>query len=277
MESVKSRRRLIVNADDFGRSASINAAVIRAHKEGILTTASLMVNGSAFNEAVELAHENPKLGVGLHLSLICGRSSLKPTEIPGLVDNRYQFSDNPVSAGFRYFVTPGLRAELRHEIRAQFQKFQLTRLKLDHVNGHLNMHLHPTIFSILKHHAMDLGIRHMRITRDRFWLNTQLAGGEWLYRISHAVIFNLLSARSRPAIERQDIRSTHHVFGLLQNSRVDEAYVSKLLPKLPDGDSELYSHPSLDEFKHEFEALVSPRVRELIEREDIRLIRYQDL
>jgi predicted glycoside hydrolase/deacetylase ChbG (UPF0249 family) len=63
MGSASKIRRLVVNADDFGRSASINAAVIRAHQEGILTTASLMVNGSAFNEAVALAHENPKLGV----------------------------------------------------------------------------------------------------------------------------------------------------------------------------------------------------------------------
>jgi hopanoid biosynthesis associated protein HpnK len=277
MGSVSQTRRLIVNADDFGRSASINAAVIRAHQDGILTTASLMVNGSAFNEAVALAHENPKLGVGLHLSLVCGRSSLKPTEIPGLVDNRYQFSNNPVTAGFRYFANPRLRSELRHEIRAQFQKFQLSRLKLDHVNGHLNMHLHPTVFSILRHHAIDLGIRHMRVTRDRFWLNAGIAGGEWFYRISHALIFNLLAAQARPGLQRQDIRHTRHVFGLLQNGRVHEDYVTKLLPRLPAGDSELYCHPSLDEFKHEYEALVSPRVRELVTQQGIDLIRYQDL
>ncbi|HEY1171242.1 MAG TPA: hopanoid biosynthesis-associated protein HpnK [Verrucomicrobiae bacterium] len=277
MESAKKTRRLIVNADDFGRSASINAAVIRAHKEGILTTASLMVNGSAFQEAVELAHENPDLGVGLHLSLVCGRSSLKPTEIPGLVDNRYQFSNSAVSAGIRYFFNTDLRAQLRHEIRAQLQKFGLTKLKLDHVNGHLNMHMHPTVFSILRHHAIDLGMRQMRVTRDPFGLNAGIAGGEWLYRTSHAVIFNLLSAYVRPGLKRQDIRHTDQVFGLLQNGRVDETYVLKLLKRLPAGDSELYSHPSLDEFKHEYEALVSPRVRQLVEAEGIRLIRYQDL
>lgn len=277
MERAKLTRRLIVNADDFGRSASINAAVIRAHKEGILTTASLMVNGAAFNEAVELALENPRLGVGLHVSLVCGRSSLKPTEIPGLVDNRYQFSNNPVGAGFRYFINRKLRAQLRHEIRAQFQKFHLTKLKLDHVNGHLNMHLHPTVFSILRRHAADLGIRHMRVTRDRFWLNARIAGGEWFYRISHALIFIMLSARVRAELRKQKIRHTGQVFGLLQNGRVHEDYVTKLLHRLPAGDSELYCHPSLDEFKHEYEALVSPRVRQKVEEQGIRLIRYQDL
>ena len=86
-------RRLIVNADDFGRSASINQAVIRAHREGILTTASLMVNEPAVEEAVALARENPELGVGLHLTLLCGHSALPPEQIPGLVDAKGEFSN----------------------------------------------------------------------------------------------------------------------------------------------------------------------------------------
>src|SRR6266403_4871890 len=80
------RRRLIVNADDFGRSADINEAVIRAHREGILTSASLMVNEPGFEEAVTLARENPRLGVGLHLTLLFGHSALPPDRIPGLVN-----------------------------------------------------------------------------------------------------------------------------------------------------------------------------------------------
>ena len=67
------------------------------------------------------------------------------------------------------------------------------------------------------------------------------------------------------------------VFGLLQNARIYEAFVEKLLPQLPEGDSELYSHPSLDKFKHEFDALISLRVKEQINQLGIELIRYQDL
>ena len=76
---------------------------------------------------------------------------------------------------------------------------------------------------------------------------------------------------------KKKIRHAQITFGLLQDSRVDEAYILKLLPELSDGDSELYAHPSLDKFKHEFDALVSPRVREQIEKLGIQLIRYQDL
>ncbi len=71
-------RRLIVNADDFGASSAVNQAVVRAHREGILTTASLMVNEPGAEEAVALARENPRLGVGLHLTFLFGHSALGP-------------------------------------------------------------------------------------------------------------------------------------------------------------------------------------------------------
>jgi hypothetical protein len=125
--------------------------------------------------------------------------------------------------------------------------------------------------------AAALGIERMRLTRDPFGLNLGLARGHIVYRAVHALIFNQLGARARPALQRRGIRHTNRVFGLLQNARVDEAYVLRLLACLPAGDSELYSHPSLDEFKHEFDALVSPRVRAMIDEAGIKLIRYQDL
>ena len=104
-----------------------------------------------------------------------------------------------------------------------------------------------------------------------------MANGRWFYRLSHAAIYAWLSSRAREPLRRRGIRHAQITFGLLQNARVDEEYILKLLPELPPGDSELYSHPSLDEFKHEFDALVSPRVRELVNKLGIELIRYQDL
>jgi len=271
------RRRLIINADDFGRSHSINQAVIRAHREGVLTTASLMVNEAACAEAVALARENPKLGVGLHLTLLCGHSALSPEKIPGLVNSRGEFSDSPVGVGFRYFFQRNLRKQLRAEIHAQFKKFRDTGLPLDHVNGHLHLHLHPTVFGILMEDAEELGIRHLRLTRDCFARSRRMARGRWLYRATHALIYARLSQRAREPLRRRGIRHAQMTFGLLQDSRVDEDYILKLLPELPPGDSELYSHPSLDKFKHEFEALVSPRVKDQIQTLGIELIRYRDL
>jgi hopanoid biosynthesis associated protein HpnK len=270
-------RRLIVNADDFGRSPSINRAVIRAHQEGILTTASLMVTEASFNEAVELARQNPRLGVGLHLTLLCGHSALDHDQIPGLINERREFSDNATAAGFKYFWRRDLREQLEAEIAAQFERFRSTGLIMDHVNGHLHMHLHPVVLDILLKHARAWGITHIRWTRDPFWLNARISAGKWFYRATHALIYRMLSGRALPGFRKLGIRHTSAVFGLLQNERVDESFLLRLLPALPAQDVEVYSHPSLDEYRNEFEALISPAVSNLVKRLNLSLVRYQDL
>jgi hypothetical protein len=139
------------------------------------------------------------------------------------------------------------------------------------------MHLHPVVFDILMEDADKLRIRHLRLTRDCLARSRRMANGRWFYRVSHAGIYEWLSNRAREPLSSRGIKHADITFGLLQDSLVDEDYILKLLPELPPGDSELYSHPSLDKFKHEFEALISPRVREQIDRLGIGLIRYQDL
>lgn len=267
----------MVNADDFGRSRSINEAVIRAHREGVLTTASLMVAGDAVEEAVSLARAHPGLGVGLHLTLVCGRAVLPPERIPGLVDPAGEFSARPPLAGFRYWAVPGLRDQLRAEIAAQLARFRETGLVLDHVNGHLHLHLHPVVFDLLMAQAQEWGIGRMRLTRDSLRLSCRTASGRWGYRLSHAAIFGLLARRAAPALVRLGIRHTGTVVGLLQDGVVDEAYLLRVLPHLPAGDVEVYSHPSLDRFRHEFEALISPRVKARVRELGFDLVRYQDL
>ena len=270
-------RRLIVNADDFGRSESINQAVVEAHSNGILTTASLMVNETACPQAVELAGQHPELGVGLHLTLLFGHAALDRTQIPGMVNARREFRNGPISAGFRFFFIPSLRQQLRAELREQFSRFRATGLLLDHVNGHLHMHLHPVVLDLLMQDAHSLGLNRIRLTHDPLSLHRSIGSTRVLYSYSHALIYRVLSSRARRAFATQGIQHAEHIFGLLQNGRVDEAYVLRLLQRLPSGDSELYSHPSLDEFQHELDALLSSKVRAEVARQKIQLIRYRDL
>lgn len=277
MGRVEQRTRLIVNADDFGRSRDINAAVQAAHREGILTTASLMVGEPYAEEAVTIARQCPRLGVGLHLTLIHGRATLPATEVPGLANAAGEFKQSPVRTGCDYFFRRDLRDQLRREIHAQFGAFEATGLPLDHVNGHLNLHLHPTVFALLMGEINDRPAAGFRITRDRFRLNARLASGRWAYRISHAIIFALLAARARRPVRQAGWATTENVFGLLQNAEVDEAFVRRLLEVLPPGDSELYCHPSLTDARHEYEALVAAAVRQRVRDRGIELIRYQDL
>jgi len=154
---------------------------------------------------------------------------------------------------------------------------ELSGEELEALARDLHLHLHPAIFKILMEDSEKLGIRHLRLTRDCLSRSRKMSRGHWLYRVSHAAIFEFLSSRARKTLEARQIRHAQITFGLLQNAHVDEDYILKLLPELPPGDSELYSHPSLGEFKHEFDALVSPRVVEQIKKLGIELIRYQDL
>lgn len=272
------QRLLIVNADDFGLNTSANRAIIRGHRDGILTSASLMLNEPGSEEAVALARQNPRLGVGLHLTLLCGHSTLPPDKIPDLVNERGEFDYNPARVGLHYFLKrKRLQAQLRAEILAQFEKFRTLGIPLDHVDSHHHLHAHPVIFRILIESAEDLGITHLRLTSEPFGVHARLAIGYRMDRLGYGLIYSLLAGPARRALRRLDIKHTDAVFGLLQDARVDEPYLERLLPKLPPGVSEIYSHPSLDQFKHEMDALISPRIRSLVDELGIRLIRYQDI
>jgi len=170
-----------------------------------------------------------------------------------------------------------LRPELKAEIRAQIEKFRATGLTLDHVNSHHHLHMHPTVIRIVLECLRELDIMHARLTWEPFWINVRHVPGRRFRNLTHALIYSVLARGPRREFRKRQIRHPQFVFGLMQNHAVDEEYLNQLLPGLPEGDSEVYSHPSLNGFRHEFEALISPRVRELVERLGIRLIRYQDL
>ena len=189
-----------------------------------------------------------------------------------------EFTNNPAGAGFRYFFQRSLREQLRAEIHAQFQKFRATGLPLDHVNGHLHLHLHPTVFRILMDDAGQLGIKRLRLTFDPFRLNLRLASGHsGLSRARTPLIFHPLSARARPVLAGA-ASGTPAPSSACCRTRAWTKPTSRACSRAcRAGDSELYSHPSLDEFKHEFDALISPRVQEQVEKLGIQLIRYQDL
>ena len=117
-------KRLIVNADDFGLSPEVNAGIIRAHRDGILGGASLMVAELAAKPAAELARHNPALDVGLHAVVCKGRSMLDAAQLRGAVGLSGKFIDNPVLAGLRYFFDRSMRAKMTDELRAQTRKIR---------------------------------------------------------------------------------------------------------------------------------------------------------
>ena len=155
--------RIIFTADDFGLCEEVNEAVEQGHRNGVLSAASLMIGAPAAADAVARARRLPRLGVGLHLTLVQGEPVLPAAAVPVLVKDDGTFHDNLVGAGVRWFFSPGARRQLKAEIRAQFEAFQATGLPLDHVNAHNHMHLHPTVLGLIIGAAREFDIPAVRL------------------------------------------------------------------------------------------------------------------
>lgn len=276
-------KQLIINADDFGLSSSVNQAIIEAHKNGILTSTSLMVSGLAWQEAVALAKQNPDLGVGLHLVLVCGRSVLPATTIPHLVNGQGNFSDDAVKAGLTYQFNQAARQELALEIRAQLERFQQTGLPLSHVDGHLHLHVHPVILNILKELASEFSIPFIRLPKEELKLNLAIDSSNWLTKILWSQVFGQLRRHSEKVLESAGILTTEKVYGLLQTGKISESYLLQLLPQIHSTLVEIYAHP--DRLSNavnptgslELQALLSPTVRDRLKKEGFQLVNYHQI
>ncbi len=235
-----------MNADDFGHSPEVNRAVIRAFKEGVLTSASLMAMGDAFDEAVELAAENEGLQVGIHLVTVMGRAVLSHRELPHITDQRGRFADNPAAAGLNYFFSRKARRELFRELDAQFEKFLATGLKPSHIDSHLHMHIHPVIFQMALSLARRHGVQHMRVPRDDFFMAFEFNRTGLPRMALEALVFVLLTKRMRRALDGvSEISCCDRVFGHFLSGRMTEDYVAGVLDRPKHGGFEIYFHPAL--------------------------------
>ncbi|MDQ6894571.1 MAG: hopanoid biosynthesis-associated protein HpnK [Acidobacteriota bacterium] len=269
-------RSLIVTGDDFGSSADVNGAIVDAHRRGVLTAASLMVTGSAAEEAVALARENPTLAVGLHLVLVDGRAALPAGQVPNLVGPGGLFPRSPLRAGLRYRFSAAARSELRLEIREQLERFRRTGLRLAHLDGHHHLHLHPAVLDVLLELAEEFQIPAIRLPAEELDTAFALDKGR-LNRIRNAVwspIFRALRRRAELQLAAAGVGFADRVYGLFATGAIDEAYLLRLLPRMRGARVELYAHPSLAAGgggRAELEALLSRRVRDAIRENGFRL------
>lgn len=280
-------RHLIVTADDFGLSSGVNRAVEQAWQQGILTNASLMAGGAAFNEAVTIAKRNPGLQVGLHLTLVQGTAVLSPQENPGLTDRNGTFPDDPVKTGIRYFFNKNLYKPLKREIEAQICKVKDAGINLTHIDGHLNIHLHPTVFTFLHDLMPRYGIRSFRLSRERLSHNLRFDSSRKGGKLIERIIFGSLSAFARTELKQSGITVAREVKGVLNSGRMTEDYLLNILDGLEEGLTECYFHPGIlpdteitrcmPDYRHgeELAALLSPRVRNKLAELQITLCNYR--
>ena len=257
-----SRKSLIVTADDFGDSSEVNAAVLRAHREGILRFASLMVDRPAAAEAAAMAQDAPGLGVGLHLELC---------------------ADAPEKAGLRYFFDAKARAGVEGEIRRQIEALLALGIKPTHADGHINIHAHPVIFPALCRLAREYGIPRVRLPSGELRPSLTFPSNDRVVpKLVLAGVFGAMGLWLRGSARGLQVPRT---WGLLRSGLMSEDYAVWLISLLPDGVTEMYFHPCADpstavtnaarpahQTYSELLTLISPRVREAIETAGIALV-----
>ncbi len=284
-----SPKTAIFTADDFGLSPALNAAVALAHRRGLLRCASLMAAGPESPAAFRLSRERPGLCLGVHLTLIQGRSVLPPAAIPHLVDAQGRFPNHPVAAGWRYFWDPRLLPEIKLELSAQIEAVLQAGLTPWHLNGHVNLHLHPRIFPLVLDLAREYGIPALRLPREDWRTTLALAPDRPLPKVAQGLIFAWLCRRAQSRLRDSGLICNDRLFGLLHDGRLTEDYLLALVPRLKPGVTEIYCHPGLyadAELRRwapayrrqaELAALLSPRLRERLAAAGVELSDFREL
>ena len=274
-------KRAIITADDFGLSEGINEAVEIACRQGILTSASLMIAGPAAADAVRRAKALPQLKVGLHVVVVEG-ASVRPSAVKGLVDAAGDFPSDQFGVSFDYYFRPKKRKQLASEIRSQFSAFARTGLQLDHANAHKHMHMHPVVGRLMVKIGSDFKLPAMRIPREP--TSPMRRSGTMIGVGGRAL--NFWSDLLRYRAVKAGMKVNDAVFGIAWSGHMTEERLVRLIPNLPKGLNEIYFHPStrrdgrlaelMPDYEHEaeFAALISPNVRAAIEAAGVQLTSY---
>ena len=289
MPAPSTDKSVIFTADDFGLADGLNGAVVLAHRQGLLSCASLMAAGPRTQAALSLARTLPGLCLGVHLTLIQGRAVLPPKAVPLLVDARGFFPNHPVATGWRYFCQPRLLPEIRRELAAQIEVVLEAGIRVWHLNSHLNLHLHPRIFPVVADLAREYGIPAVRLAREDWRTTLALAPDGPLPKIAQGLIFAWLCRRAVRIARTAGLVFNDHLFGLTNDGRMTEAYLTGLVPRLQPGATEIYCHPALSadpELKRwapqyrrqeELAALLSPHLKATLAAAGVTVTDFREL
>jgi chitin disaccharide deacetylase len=275
-------KQLLVNADDFGLSPAINAGIIHAHRDGIVTSTSIVASGSAFAEALQLAQSYPALGLGVHLTLVEEKAVSVAAKIPtlapsGMLPKSYGALMNGLIRG--HIRLP----DIEREFRAQIEKCLAAGLSLTHLDSHQHTHAFPFIFRLTIRLANEYGIRGIRIPRG--WpASRDLQADRFLPKCALC----LLAHGDAILFSRGACKTTRRFAGLFESGDLSEQNLIQILQTLKAGTTELVCHPgcadssgkyaSWNERRQvELAALISQKVKAAIHKHAIQLVNYRQL
>lgn len=280
-------RQLIINADDFGLHPTVNKAVIAGYRKGCLTSTSLIINGDAWQEAVEFARENTGLGIGVHLTLVGEKPVTDPALIPSLVDNQGRFLGNYSVFAARFGCGGVKLSEVRRELTAQLERASACGISFTHIDSHQHLHVFPGVLDIVLELAKARGIRAMRIPDEPL-----LFTGGFSYSLGRFIAragLTCLAKVARYKAKRRGFAVPDHFFGMLAGGNMRREYLLNIIDSLPGGVSEIMIHPACDgqalqalynwsyQWEGELEAVTSRQVLDRLAAREIKLITFREL
>jgi hopanoid biosynthesis associated protein HpnK len=286
-------KQLILNADDFGMTLGVNEGIIRAHREGILTSATLMANGEAFDDAVECARANKELGVGCHLVLVGGKCVATKGSVASLVDAGGNLPDSlPL---FVAKISSGIirTEEIERELRAQIGRVRAAGIEPTHLDTHKHTHAHPRVMEALGKVAKECGIVRVRkpIENLRDSWETSQAGGQGVsMQILAAGAVRAIAPQFTAISRRYGLLSPDHFLGLAMTGQLSPSVLRGVIGTVVDGTTEIMLHPGIcdadlarsgsrlqKQREDELQGLLDPGVRSAVTERGIRLISYRGL
>ncbi len=278
---------LIINADDFGLAEEVNQAIETAHQDGILTSASLLANGNAFDEAVETAMRNPQLGVGIHTALVGGFKPVTSCEkIPTLLDE-----EGNLPVDYATFIKKDMAGQISYsevylELEAQFEKICSSGVSITHADGHQHLHMWPKVLPIVVALCHKFDIRCMRIPQEKLSYGKHLVN--WT-RFLGKTGLGMLAKRARRFIATENIATTDYFWGMMDGGKLTEHKFEEIFGQMKHGFHEIMCHPGKNDinlqkkypwnyhWEKEFKALTSPRVYKAMMEKDIHRITFREI
>ncbi|WP_298000094.1 ChbG/HpnK family deacetylase [uncultured Phascolarctobacterium sp.] len=238
-------KQLIVNADDFGLHPLINSGIIKGHQEGFITSTSLMPSAPCWQEAARLAKENPRLGIGVHLTLVGGVPSVLPKEqVSSLLDDDGLFLPDYVAFAKRYYSGAVKRSELEAELRAQLERALSCGVNITHIDSHQHTHVLPGINSLVLKLSNEYNIIRVRIPKEGYLFTGgfQTGVGRLIGRSGLSFCADMAALRA----DSLGLRHPQHFYGMLAGGHLNAQLIANILRQLPEGVSEIMTHPGLD-------------------------------
>ena len=242
-----------------------------------------MITAPAVKHAIKSAKKLPKLNVGLHLVLSNGKAKLPHSEIPKLVNKTGEFQTSELNSGIKYFFDIKAREQLKKEIHAQFKAFKETGLKLDHVNAHNHMHLHPTIFNLIIEIGNNYNLTAVRIPNEPPLDSITNNKKEFIIRYLRWLFFMLFTSPMKRKCIKNNISFNDFIFGFNDSGHMNIEKLVRIIPHITNGITEIYTHPSTEnnyddnselkkyDYKAEFNAFINARTKRVIDKFNIKL------